>query len=359
MKKRIFAASLTLAMTAGLAACSSSAPATTAAPAAPATTPAVAAATAAAAETKAPETTAASAETYDLIWAGTSASSGYYALNVALCDVINSHVDGVHVTLMETGGTVDDYKLMSTGEASFGQTSIVNQYCLQNDCGIYEGFGYKGALDLCFFVPQAYRFVVTTESGVTKPEELQGKKYNAGLAGSSSEVESMNILGAIGVEPDWYPASTSEALDAISNRQIIGFTKSGTTLSPDSTITNLQSSADIQILSFSDEQVQKINELYPYYGFDKVDCSDYGLDYEVNTYCARFGFCVSEDVPDDVAYRIVKAFDEYQDEIRAAYPGIIDDPIAFTGEATVMSKIHPGVLKYMEEKGINVPEERK
>lgn len=297
-------------------------------------------------------------ETYDLVWAGTSSSSGYYALNVAVCDIINKYVDGVTVTLMETGGTVDDYKLMMSNEASFGQTSDVNQYCLQNDIGVYEGFGYTGARDLMFFVPQAYRFVVSRDSGITEITGLQGQKYNAGLAGSSSEIESMNILGAIGVEPDWYPASTSEAVDAIANRQIIGFTKSGTTLSPDSTLTNLMASVDIEILSFTDEQIAQIQEQYPYYGFDTVSCSDYGLDYDVNTYCSSLGFCVSEDLPEDVVYRIVKAIDEHLDDIRAAYPGIVEDPLALTNSESSLSLIHPGVVKYMEEKGMTVNPDR-
>ena len=297
-------------------------------------------------------------ETYNLIWAGTNSSSGYYALNVAVCDIINKYVDGVSVTLMETGGTVDDYKLMKDGEASFGQTSDVNQYTLQNDIGLYEGFEYTGARDLMFFVPQAYRFVVTRNSGITSLEELDGEKYNAGLSGSSSEMESMDILGALGIEPEWYPASTSEAIDAINNRQIVGLTKSGTTLSPDSTLTNLMATTDIEILSFSDEDIAKVQELYPHYGFDTVSCADYGLDYDVTTYCSSLGFCDSEDLPEDVVYNIVKAIDEHLDEIRAAYPGIVENPLELTNSASSMSLIHPGVVKYMEEKGMTVDPSR-
>lgn len=296
----------------------------------------------------------AATETYDLVWGGTSSSSGYYALNVAVCDIINTYVDGVTVTLMETGGTVDDYKLMMADEASFGQTSDVNEYCLQNDTSIYEDFGYTGARDLCFFVPQAYRFVVTRDSGISTISDLQGQKYNAGLSGSSSELESMNILGALGVEPDWYPASTADAVDAISNRQIIGFTKSGTSLSADSTITNLQSSVDIEILSFTDEEVAKVQEQFPYYGFDTVSCEMYGLDYETTTYCSKLGFCVDEDLPEEVVYNIIKAIDEHLDEIRTAYPGIVEDPLALTNSDTSVSLIHPGVVKYMQEKGMTV-----
>lgn len=202
-------------------------------------------------------------QTYDLIWGGTSASSGYYALNVAVCDVINKYVDGVTVTLMETGGTVDDYKLMRDGEASFAQTSDVNEYCLQNGTGAYDGFGYTGSLDLLFFVPQAYRYAVTEASGIKSIADLDGKTFCAGQAGSSAEVETMNILGALGIEPDWFPASTGDAVDAIANRQCNGITKSGTTLAADSTFTGLQASLqqannDLRFLSFTEEDRKSV-----------------------------------------------------------------------------------------------------
>ena len=297
-------------------------------------------------------------EVYELYWGGTSTSSGFYALNVALCNVINKYVEGVHVTLMETGGTMDDYELMSTGEAFFAQTSVSKQYCLQNDIGIYEGFGYTDSYDMCYFLPQGMFIVVSESSGITSIDELDGQKFNAGLAGSAIEQDCVDMFTAIGVEPDWYPADTATAIDAVSNRQIAGFCKTGTTLSADTTITNLQSSIDVEILSFTDEQIEAIQAEYPFIGFDTVSCAPYDLDYDIETFCSNFGFSVDADVPEDVVYNIVKAFDEHMDEIRAAYPGIVEDPIALTASNIDSSLIHPGTIKYLQEKGIEVPENR-
>ncbi|MBP3737219.1 MAG: hypothetical protein J6I56_09395, partial [Lachnospiraceae bacterium] len=84
-----------------------------------------------------------------------------------------------------------------------------------------------------------------------------------------------------------------------------------------------------------------------------------GYDYETQTYCSRLGFSAAKDLPEDVVYDIVKAIDEHLDEIRAAYPGIVEDPIAFTVDENSISKIHPGVVKYAEERGLTVPENRK
>lgn len=340
--KKLISLVLVLALALSLAACQGSAPVSST-PASASPAPAPASSASAPAEQK----------TYNLVWAGTSSSSGYYALNVAVCDIINSYVDGVTVTLMETGGTVDDYKLMKSGEASFGQTSNVNNYCLQNDVGLYKDFGYTGARDMCFFVPQMAYVVVTKASGIKSISDLAGKKFNAGLAGSASEMDSMNIFGVLGVTPDWFPASTADAVDAVKNRQIVGFQKSATTLSVDSTIANVQSSVDIDILSYTEDEIAKIQAVYPFYVFDTIDGALFGLDHTITTNNANLGFCIADDMPDDVAYRIVKAIDEHLDQVRAAYPGIDKDPIALTA-AKGNSLIHPGVVKYMQERGLTV-----
>lgn len=353
--KKVLALLLALTMVLALAACGNSSQSSdnTAS-----TTPSTSTSTGSGSSTASTEP-AATQEHYDLFWGGTSASSGYYALNVACTDIINKYVDNVSVTLVETGGTVDDYKLMRDGEASFAQTSSVNEYCLQNNVAAYEDFGFTDSYDLCFFVPQAYYFVVAKDSGITNVEQLAGKKYNAGLAGSSSEVETMNILSnALGIEPDWYPASTADAVDAISNRQIVGFTKSGTSLSPETTIAGLQASIDIDVLDFTPEQAKTVSDMYPYYGFKEVSGDLFGLDHDFLTYCSNFGFSVSKDLPEEVVYEIIKALDEHSDEIRASYPGIVDDPVALTADPTDSSLIHPGVVKYMQEKGIDVPANR-
>ncbi|MCI8511915.1 MAG: TAXI family TRAP transporter solute-binding subunit [Lachnospiraceae bacterium] len=347
MKKFVFLP-LTLAAAMALTACSKGASST---PSQAVTAAGAAATTAEAASSDSQQT---AEETYDLVWAGTSSSSGYYALNVAVCDIINTYVDGVTVTLMETGGTVDDYKLMMNKEASFGQTSNVNEYCLQQGIATYEGFGYTGGRDLCFFVPQVHNFVVSSDSGIRTLSDLAGKKFNAGLSGSSTEIECMNMLNTIGIKPNWYPASTADAIDAVSNRQITGLVKTGTTLGTDSTITNLQSSVEIEFLSFTEEEIAKVQEVYPYYNFKTVSCADYGKDYEVNSLGMNLGFCVSEELPEDVVYRIIKAIDEHMDAIRTAYPGIADDPLALTNEEGTLSLLHPGVVKYMQEKGMTV-----
>ena len=59
----------------------------------------------------------------------------YYALNVAMANVINDNLDNVNITIMETGGTADNFEYMRDGQAHFGQTTDSDTYLLLNDMG--------------------------------------------------------------------------------------------------------------------------------------------------------------------------------------------------------------------------------
>ena len=116
-------------------------------------------------------------DTYNLIWASTSASSGYYALNVAMANVINDNLDNVNITIMETGGTADNFEYMRDGQAHFGQTTDSDTYLLLNDMGTYANYNYTGARMLCSCFPITYYMTVSERSGIDSIADLQGATF--------------------------------------------------------------------------------------------------------------------------------------------------------------------------------------
>lgn len=300
---------------------------------------------------------AASGEKYELFWSSTSTSSGFYAFNVAVADIINKYVDNVTVTVLESGGTADNLNNIENGQASFGQCSEPDLFVAQNGIGLYEGKPYEKARLLFLACPLAYYFVTSEDSGAKTIADLDGKVYSPGLAGSSTELLSYDLIETVlGHHPDWYPASTGEAVNAMKDRRIIGFTKSGAVNSFDSTIQDVSTSVDINILSFTPEEEAKILEKYPYYGFTTVDGSIFNQEEDIRSVALFFGPMVSSDLPEDVVYEIVKAIFEHQDYIEEAYAGIKGiDMLKLTAESSA-SYMHPGLIKYLKEQGYDIKE---
>lgn len=305
------------------------------------------------------ESDAGKTETYNYTWSACNSSSGYYALNVAVSDVINQYVDNVNVTVMESGGGADNLKNIATGQAQFGQTSVPDIYLSQNALGQFEDLQPNENVRLMLsLIPNMYYFIVSENSGINSIEDLEGAVFSPGNLSSSTERLCYTVLSALDITPDWFYASTSEAVTAMKDRRIVGFCKSGSSVTMDSSVTDVATSVDVKVLSFTKEQANKIMGMYPYYTFDTVDGGVYNQEEDIYTLASYYSYGVSKDVPEDVVYEIVKALVENLDYLSQSYAGISDfDPVEITAKYT-SGYMHPGLIKYLEEQGYTVKEDQ-
>lgn len=299
------------------------------------------------------------AQSYNYTWGACSSSSGYYALNVAVSDVINKNVDNVSVTVMETGGGAENLKYIHEGQVQFGQTSVPDIYLASKAMGAFEGTEPNEEVRLMLsLLPNVYYFVVSADSGINSIADLQGKKFSPGNTNSSSERLAYAILGALDVEPEWFYASTSEAVDAMKDRRIDGFMKSASSTALDSSIADVMNSVDVKVLSFTEDEIAKILEVYPYYSFQEVDGALFDQEGSITSMTSYYSYGISKDVPEDVAYNIVKALCENQSYLETAYAGLTGfNPAEITATST-SGYIHPGVIKYLTELGYTIKDEQ-
>jgi hypothetical protein len=296
-------------------------------------------------------TGASAAEKLNLMWGSTSASSGLYPMNVAMADVINRTLDDVHVTVVETGGTGDNFKGMERKELQFGQGSDCNIHMAQTGTGIYQGKLFEEPRMLFVAHPLAYVVAVTEESGVKSLSDLDGKSFSPGLKGSVGEILYYKALPAFGIKPQFVPSSTGDAVEAMKDRRIVGFVKATATTVPDSAIQDVSTMRKVRILGFNDKEKEIFKQLFPVYNFFTVPASIYEQEEDVSVVGERFGVSVSASLPEDVVYRIFKALYENREQIAATYPGIRGhDVLQMTADSVCW--LHPGVIKYLKEIGV-------
>ena len=68
------------------------------------------------------------------------------------------------------------------------------------------------------------------------------------------------------------------------------------------------------------------------------------------------GVSARPEMPDDVAYKIVKAAMEDKTVQAAAFPSMKGSDLAELTLAYATSPLHPGAIRYFEEVGLNVPD---
>jgi TRAP transporter TAXI family solute receptor len=292
-----------------------------------------------------------------LTWAATSQSSGFFPFNVAIAEIINKNIKGVNVTVLETGGTVDNLKLIEQGRAHFGQSGDPDMYEAINGVGAFKGHKFTKSRTIWAAHPKVYFFVVSEQSGVKNYTDLQGKLFNPGLQGSTTEAQTYAILDALGVKPNFAPGGLSDAIDAVKDRRIIGFSKTASAIAPDSSIQNIMTAVKVRVLSLTDEEIKTLQAKLPQYKSIEIDGGLYNQPGKIKALSGVFGTMVSKDLPEELVYKIVKAVFENQRYIEQAYPALKGFDMAKVTAEQATSWLHPGTIKYLREKGYKLPDQ--
>ena len=193
----------------------------------------------------------------------TSGSSGYFATNVTWVKIVNKYVPDVNITPIETGATVDNAKRIGRGEIELGFGSALPEYQAYNGIGKFKGKQVKKIRQAWIWDYATFNYVVRLDSGINSIKDLEGRKFNVGIPGSSTEQSSVAFLKEAGVSVKMERSSTKDAISSIQDKRIVGMVKG--CANPDSSILSLMATTPIQILTLKDEDLNKLFKRYPYF----------------------------------------------------------------------------------------------
>jgi len=112
--------------------------------------------------------------------AATGQASSYYAYHVAVAQLLNKNVPEIQVSVLETGGSVDNLKRVSRGEAEWGQFAEPDFYEAYKGIGLHKGNPHSDLRIYWMVNPIVYYYVVRADSGVETLHDLSGKNSARG-----------------------------------------------------------------------------------------------------------------------------------------------------------------------------------
>lgn len=287
--------------------------------------------------------------------AATGQSSSLYAYHVAQAQMLNGLFDDLEVTVMETGGGVDNRKRLAREEADWGLFAEPEFFEFQQGVGPWEGQALPDFRLFWVTSPLAYYIVVNADSGVRTISELAGKDFSGGSRGSSTERVTRNQFDLMGVAPDWFSGSYGDARDAMKDRRIVGLVKAGLFDRPDGLILDAGTAVPLRFLSYGEEDIAKVQATFPHYRFVNITPPYEGAEETVvrGVFIAQG---TTTRLPEDLGYRIFKAMVEHRDKIAETYPAIASIDIVENTLTYGAAPLHIGVYKYLSEQGHDVPE---
>ena len=287
---------------------------------------------------------------------GTGGTGGvYYPLGGGLANVLSKYLPGVQATAEVTGGSVDNLKLLGSGRSEVGFSMVDAALDAMEGKDKFTG-GKVAVRTLMVLYPNRMHVVSVQGKSITKMSDLKGKRVSTGSPGSATEVMAFRVIEAAGLDRDKDMTrerlSVAESGNALKDGKIDAFFWVGGL--PTAAVTDVGATPNLKIVMIDTaDLVDKMNAKYsPIYSKGIIPAKTYPGQEKDNAVSVVQNILVAnENMPDDVAYAIVKTMMDKKSELVAVHREAENFTLENQKKENTPVPFHPGAAKYFNEKG--------
>ena len=279
----------------------------------------------------------------------------YYPMGGGMANVLSKNLPGVQATARVTGGSVDNLKLVGTGqsEVAFTMVDAARDALMGED-------KFKGnKIDLrtlMVLYPNRMHVVSVDGKGIEKMSDLKGKRVSTGSPGSATEVMAFRVIEAAGLDKDKdlkrERLGVAESTNALKDGKIDAYFWVGGL--PTAAVTDLGATPGVKLkLIDHSEVVEKMNAKYGgIYSEGVIPAKTYpGQDKDNKISIVQNILVADAKLPEKTVYDIVKTLFEKRDDIALAHGEARAIALDQQNGKNTTIPWHPGAEKYFKEAG--------
>jgi uncharacterized protein len=281
----------------------------------------------------------------------------FYPLGGGIANIL-SKLPGIQATAEVTGGSVDNLKLIGSGQSEIAFTQCDAAYDAVNGLDKFKS-GKIALRTLMVLYPNQMHVVTVEGTGVGKVADLKGKRVSTGSPGSATEGMAFRVLEASGLDKDRdvkrERLGAAESVNAIKDRKIDAFFWVGGL--PTSAVTDLGATPGVKLkLIDHDDAVAKMNAKYGnLYATSVIKAGTYPGQDKDNLNSVVWNILVTGGkMTDDMAYTIVKTIFDKLPELIAVHHEAENFTLKGQVKSNSTAPWHPGALKYFAEQGVTI-----
>lgn len=291
----------------------------------------------------------------------TTATTGgsFYPSGVALAQLFNEQLGDkldISFSAQSSAGSVENIDILKKKEAEIAylQNNVILWAYEGNHQ--FEGNPYNTLRTLLPMFSSQYHFFVSEE--INNLQDLRNKKFVVGRPGSGTETSSKLVMEALGITYDDFQPEflgQTEAADGLRNGLVNAINMVGG--SPIAAVSDLMATPvkRFKFLSLSDEEISVINKAEPWMLPMTIPAGTYlNQPDDIKTLGHAVFLSTTADMPEDLAYQIVKTTFENLDWLRQSYAAWNKLSLDSVNEKFLnfLVPVHEGALKYYREIGL-------
>ncbi|OOG25200.1 C4-dicarboxylate ABC transporter substrate-binding protein [Thioalkalivibrio denitrificans] len=290
---------------------------------------------------------------------GTGGVTGvYYPTGQNVCRLMNRGTSehGIRCNAESTGGSVFNLNAIRQGEMNLGVVQSDWQYHAYHGSDRFEEAGPHESLRALFSLhPEPFTVLVRPDSGITKFEEILGKRVNVGNPGSGQRGTVERLMEEYG----WSMSDFSLASELPSREQgqalcdnridVVLFTVGH----PSAAIQEPIATCNARIIPVEGEVIDRLVEATPYYFSATIPGGMYpGHEDSIQTFGVGATLVSSTDTSEDAVYHLVKAVFENFSAFKGMHPAFeVLEKESMVGQG-LSAPMHEGAKRYFREAGL-------
>ena len=199
-----------------------------------------------------------------------------------------------------------------------------------------------------------FQAVVLRRSGIDSLAQLDKKRVGVGPRAGTGGTYIPAILKVLGMSAE----ISNGSLDAVATELLAGRYDAFMTLTgvPVPAVQETEAKEPITFISLSSEQIETVRKAMPEFSPSKIAAGTYRLLDKDYVTIGVYNFAVGRtDLPDDLAYQLVKAVFENQPRLLKAHSAASETLPQNVVKNTFLP-FHPGAIRYYREIGISIPD---
>ncbi|MEM7169277.1 MAG: TAXI family TRAP transporter solute-binding subunit [Pseudomonadota bacterium] len=267
-------------------------------------------------------------------------------------------VPGLIAIAQSTTASVFNNAAVQNGELEMGMAAADVTRSMYLGEGKFDGKPHEKLRVVANLYPEDLHLVLPEGKTINDLSDLKGKRVGIAQAGSGTQVAVLQMLEAWGVTRDDIEEAelnNSQSAERMADGQLDAYFYAAGW--PVAAMVQLASTKGMNLHSFSDEDLQKINEVIPAYIPSQIPAGVYeGVDVDSKTPAVSALLVVSADQDEELVYGITKAL--WNDNTRKlldnghAKGKQITPDTALDGVIALGVPLHPGAERFYKEAGL-------
>lgn len=287
---------------------------------------------------------------------GTASQGGtYFAYGSGWANFVAESL-GVSGGAEITGGPMQNMALVHTGDLAFGLTTMgPARESLEGNSSLAPGMKMDNACAIFPMYQTPFSVTALADTGIKSISDIpKGATIGFGPAGSTSDTYFPRMMETLGVDFERRNGSWSDLGGQLQDGliDVVAFAAG----IPIPAVSQLEVQTDINIIEFTDEEMQKITSEFPVSEFT-IPKSTYSSLTEDARAVSMWNFAMANcDLPESFVYEVTKLTMENNDRMMSIHKAARSTVPENYDKNTVLPW-HPGAARWFNENGYNIKED--